>query len=76
MAVAATLTPDTETGDPHGWAILYRVPEHGAADRLDDAKPYRVISTTGTRAQFMAWRKVGRRRLGIGIGAPPAASAK
>ena len=71
MAVLATLTPDTETGDPDGWAILYRVPEDGGLQELDDARPYCVISTTGGRAHFMAWRKVGRRRLGIGIGAPP-----
>ncbi|HEY7259617.1 MAG TPA: hypothetical protein VH459_11135 [Gaiellales bacterium] len=75
MTVVATLTPDTETGDPHGWAILYCVPEDGA-HTLDDARPYSVISATGRRARFMAWRKVGRRRLGIGIGAPPVASAK
>jgi hypothetical protein len=76
MAVVATLTPDTETGDPEGWAILYRVPEHGGAQHLDDARPYCVISTTGRRAHFMAWRKVGRRRLGIGIGAPPVECAR
>ena len=27
MTVVATLTPDTETGDPEGWAILYGVAE-------------------------------------------------
>ena len=70
LTVAATLTPDTETGDPAGWAILYRVPGDGA-DSLDDARPYSVVSATGQRAQFMGWRKVGRRRLGIGIGALP-----
>ena len=41
------------------------------ADGLDDARPYSVVSATGQRAQFMGWRKVGRRRLGIGIGALP-----
>ena len=65
MTVVATLTPDTETGNPEGWAILYRVPE------LDDARPYSVVSATGQRAHFMGWRKVGRRRLGVGIGRPP-----
>lgn len=71
IAVVATLTPDTETGDPEGWAILYRVPEDGGAQNLDDARPYCVISAAGERTQFMGWRKVGRRRLGIGIGTPP-----
>ena len=71
MAVVARLTPDTETGDPHGWAILYRVPDGPHAQKLDDAVPYSVVSATGRRARFIAWRKVGRRRLGIGIGAPP-----
>jgi hypothetical protein len=75
MAVVATLTPDTETGDPDGWAILYRVPE-GRHAHLDDARPYSVVSATGRRAHFMAWRKVGRQRLGIGIGAPPMESAE
>jgi hypothetical protein len=70
MTVVATLTPDTETGDPKGWAILYRVPE-AEVHNLDDARPYSVVSATGRRARFMGWRKVGRRRLGIGIGAPP-----
>jgi len=71
MTVVATLTQDTETGDPEGWAILYRLPEGGGAQNLDDARPYSVVSATGQRAHFMGWRKVGRRRLGIGIGAPP-----
>jgi hypothetical protein len=71
MTVVATLTPDTETGAPEGWAILYRVPEEGGARDLDDARPYSVVSATGERAHFMGWRKVGRRRLGLGIGAPP-----
>ena len=71
MTVVATLTPDTETGDPDGWAILYRVPDGGGAQTLDDASRYSVVSSTGHRAHFMGWRKVGRRRLGIGIGAPP-----
>ena len=70
MTVVATLTPDTETGDPDGWAILYRVPDDGAHE-LDDARPYSVVSATGQRAHFMGWRKVGRRRLGVGIGRPP-----
>ena len=70
MTVVATLTPDTETGDPEGWAILYRVPEDGVHE-LDDARPYSVVSATGQRAHFMGWRKVGRRRLGVGIGRPP-----
>jgi hypothetical protein len=70
LTVVATVTPDTETGDPEGWAILYRVPD-GGAHSLDNARPYRVVSATGQRARFMAWRKVGRRRLGIGIGASP-----
>jgi len=70
MKVVATLTPDTETGDPEGWAILYRVPENGLHS-LDDARPYCVVSATGRRAHFIGWRKVGRRRLGIGIGTPP-----
>ena len=48
LTVAATLTPDTETGDPAGWAILYRVPVDGA-DSLDDARPYSVVSATGQR---------------------------
>ena len=59
------------TGDPEGWAILYRVPEDGAPHTIDDARPYSVISATGKRAHFIGWRKVGRRRLGIGIGSPP-----
>ena len=46
MTVVATLTPDTETGNPEGWAILYRVPEDGAHE-LDDARPYSVVSATG-----------------------------
>ena len=46
MTVVATLTPDTETGDPDGWAILYRVPEDGVHE-LDDARPYSVVSATG-----------------------------
>jgi hypothetical protein len=71
MAVVARLTRDTETGDPHGWAILYRVPEGPHTQNLDDAMPYSVVSATGSRARFIAWRKVGRRRLGIGIGAAP-----
>jgi hypothetical protein len=71
MKVVATLTPDTETGDPDGWAILYRVPEEGRGHNLDDARPYSVVSATGRRAHFVGWRKVGRRRLGIGIGTPP-----
>ena len=70
MTVVATLTPDTETGNPEGWAILYRVPEDGVHE-LDDARPYSVVSATGQRAHFMGWRKVGRRRLGVGIGRPP-----
>jgi hypothetical protein len=70
MKVVATFTPDTETGDPEGWAILYRVPESGAP-RTNDARPFSVISATGKRAHFIGWRKVGRRRLGIGIGSPP-----
>ena len=71
MKVVATFTPDTETGDPEGWAILYRVPEGGAPHTIDDARPFSVISATGKRAHFIGWRKVGRRRLGIGIGSPP-----
>ena len=71
MTVVATLTPDTETGDPDGWAILYQVPGDGFGENLDDARRYSVVSATGHRAYFMGWRKVGRRRLGIGIGAPP-----
>jgi hypothetical protein len=71
MTVVATLTEDTETGDPEGWAILYRVPEGSGAQNLDDARPYSVVSSTGQRAHFMGWRKVGRLRLGIGIGALP-----
>jgi len=71
ITVDATFTPDTETGDPRGWAISYRVPDDGVARSLDDAVTYSVISPTGHRAQFVGWRKVGRRRLGIGIGAPP-----
>ena len=71
MTVGATLTPDTETGDPEGWAILYRVPE-GEVPNLDDARPYSVVSEAGQRAHFTVWRKVGRRRLGIGIGTRPA----
>jgi len=66
----SNITPDTETGDPEGWAILYRVPRDGAHN-LDDARPYSVVTATGERAHFMGWRKVGRRRLGIGIGTPP-----
>jgi hypothetical protein len=53
-----------------GWAILYRVPEDGVHE-LDDARSYSVVSATGQRAHFMAWRKVGRRRLGVGIGRSP-----
>jgi hypothetical protein len=71
MKVLATLTPDTETGDPEGWAILYRMPDDSPGGRLDDARPYSVVSATGHRAHFMGWRKAGRRRLGIGIGTPP-----
>jgi hypothetical protein len=70
LTVAATLTRDTETGNPEGWAILYRVPTDGV-HHLDDSRPYSVVSPTGRRAHFMGWRKVGRRRLGIGIGTPP-----
>ena len=70
MKVLATLTPDTETGDPEGWAILYRMPDDSPGGSLDDARPYSVVSATGHRAHFMGWRKVGRRRLGIGIGTP------
>lgn len=73
ITVVATLTPDTETGAPEGWAILYRVPEDRGAHNLDDARLYSVVSATGQRAHFMGWRKVGRRRLGLGIGAPPVA---
>jgi len=71
MKVVATFTPDTETGDPEGWAILYRVPEDGAPHAIDDARPFSVVSATGKRAHFIGWRKVGRRRLGIGVGSPP-----
>jgi len=71
MKVVATFTPDTETGDPEGWAILYRVPEDGTPHPIDDARPFSVISATGKSAHFIGWRKVGRRRLGIGIGSPP-----
>jgi hypothetical protein len=56
---------------PRGWAILYRVPE-GEVHNLDDARPYSVVSKAGPRADFTVWRKVGRRRLGIGIGTRPA----
>ena len=52
-------------------AILYRVPKDGAPHTIDDARPFSVISATGKRAHFIGWRKVGRRRLGIGIGSPP-----
>jgi hypothetical protein len=71
MKVVATFTPDTETGDPEGWAILYRVPEDGALHAIDEDRPFSVVSATGKRAHFVGWRKVGRRRLGIGIGSPP-----
>jgi hypothetical protein len=64
MKVVATFTPDTETGDPEGWAILYRVPEEGAPHTIDDARPFSVVSAAGTRAHFIGWRQVGRRRLG------------
>ena len=59
MTVAATLTPHTETGDPEGWAILYRVPEDGVPN-LDDARPYSVVSKAGPRARAVS----GRVRLG------------
>ena len=71
MKVLATLTPDTETGDPEGWAILYRTPDNSPVRSLDDARPYSVVSATGHRAHVIGWRKIGRRRLGIGIGMPP-----
>jgi len=47
------------------------VPDDDVARALDDAMAYSIISPTGRRAQFVEWRKVGRRRLGLGIGAPP-----
>ena len=42
MTVVATLTPDTETGDPEGWAILYRVPEDGVRARRRQAVQRRL----------------------------------
>ena len=71
VTVNATLTPDTETGDPDGWAILFRMPDDGGPETHDNARPYSVTSATGERAHFIAWRKVGRRHLGVGIGPPP-----
>ncbi|HVD64065.1 MAG TPA: hypothetical protein VNC14_07210 [Lapillicoccus sp.] len=44
----------------------------GEVHNLDDARPYSVVSKAGPRADFTVWRKVGRRRLGIGIGTRPA----
>jgi hypothetical protein len=69
LEVDATFTADTETADADGWTISYRIPESGAPQDFDDGRPYEVTSaTTGDRARFLSWRKIGRRRLGVRIG--------
>ena len=70
MSVDATISEDTVTGTRCGWTISYRVPEH-AAITFDDAVPLCVVPRGGRQGRFIAWRKVGRQRLGVGVGPAP-----
>jgi hypothetical protein len=70
LSVDATISEDTVAGTRCGWTISYRVPEH-AAVTFDDAVPLCVVPTRGRRGRFIAWRKVGCRRLGVGVGPAP-----
>jgi hypothetical protein len=70
LTVDAAFTSDTETGRDGGWMIAYQLPEAGGGG-FDEARPIDVVAAGG-RGTYWAWRRVGRRQLGVGIGAPPA----
>jgi hypothetical protein len=71
LSVNATICEDTVAGTRGGWTISYRVPEHGGGVTFDDTRPLDVVHSSGRHGRFIAWRKVGRRRLGIGVGPAP-----
>lgn len=66
MTARATVAGDSVTGARNWWTITYRISDPGVA--FDDDQPLEVMFAGGHSGRFMPWRKIGRARLGLGMG--------
>jgi hypothetical protein len=65
MTATATVAGDT-TRPRREWTIVYQVADPEVV--FDEARPLEVVFAGGGSGRFMPVRKVGRARLGVGVG--------